>query len=137
MFSSRHVFESEPFSVSAQVGLSVSSVTSLPNGSSTSSEEALLGEESSPSNVDHPPCTTNPSVLHASPRTNIERLIFKCPPLKRQVKGQLLIGHLNVRSLNSTKVDQLHYILDKHNFDLFGISETWLSKSKPNSVVNT
>ena len=45
--------------------------------------------------------------------------------LKNRTADEIVIAHLNVRSLTS-KVDELHYILKKLRIDVLCVSETWL-----------
>ena len=66
---------------------------------------------------DNMKCKT--SLLHQSAHPSYTRC---------HTEGNLNIACLNVRSL-FPKIDQIRTFVKKHNFDIFGVNETWLDQS--------
>ena len=50
-------------------------------------------------------------------------------------KAKILLGHVNARSLPNS-IDEIRFILSRTSFDIFGVSETWLSPGTPKDRVN-
>ena len=38
------------------------------------------------------------------------------------------LGHLNVRSLNKEKFEEICFLIKENKFDIFAVSETWLNE---------
>ena len=50
-------------------------------------------------------------------------------------KAKILLGHVNARSLPNS-IDEIRFILSRTSFDIFEVSETWLSPGTPKDRVN-
>ena len=66
----------------------------------------------------------NVSEFHNSKKTNSNDLKSKSKSLNRYLK----LGNLNIRSLTN-KIEQLQVFVNKYDFDIFSVNETWLDES--------
>jgi hypothetical protein len=63
---------------------------------------------------------------------NAENCNDASAPTKR---NKFSIGHLNICGLLG-KIDQLSFFVTKHNFNIFGVTETLMKDSLPTELIN-